>query len=123
MEVEVRIQGADLEEAVRKYAARRVRFALGRFASRVGRVLVRVSDINGHRGGVDQRCHIRVDLPSRGQVVLDQVDANVFAAIDRASTRIGEAFRRKIQRTRDTRTGRESVRIPAWKRTQDLLFV
>lgn len=113
MEVEVRIQGTDLAEAIRRYAARRVRFALGRFAPRVGRVVVRISDINGARGGVDQCCHISVDVPPKGQVVLDQVDADLFIAIDRASARIGEAFRREIQRTRDTRTRRDSVRIPA----------
>jgi ribosome-associated translation inhibitor RaiA len=113
MEVEVRIQGTDLAEAIRRYAARRVRFALGRFAPRVGRVMVRVSDVNGARGGVDQCCHISVDFPPKGQVVMDQVDADLFIAIDRASARIGEALRREIQRTRETRTGRESVRVPA----------
>ena len=115
MEVEVRVQGSDLAEAIRRYAARRIRFALGRFAPRVGRVVVRISDINGARGGVDQCCHISVDFPPKGQVVLDQVDADLFVAIDRASARIGEAFRREIQRNRDTRTRRDSVRIPAWE--------
>ena len=113
MEVEVRIQGTDLGEAIRRYAARRIRFALGRFGSRVGRVTVRISDINGARGGVDQCCHISAEIPPRGEVVLDQVDADLFSAIDRASARVGEALRRETQRNRDARTRRETVRIPA----------
>ena len=110
MEVEVRIQDMDLTDAIRRYAARRIRFALGRFAPRVGRVVVRISDINSVRGGVDQCCHISAELLPRGKVVLDQVDADLFTAIDRASERIGQTFRRELQRTRDARTRRESVR-------------
>jgi putative sigma-54 modulation protein len=113
MEVDIRIQGTDLAEAIRRYAGRRIRFALGRFAPRVGRVMVRISDINGVRGGVDQCCHITTELPPKGQLVVDQVDADLFTAIDRASERIAEALRRDVQRTRDTRTRRESVRTLA----------
>jgi len=113
MEIEIRVQGTDFAEAIRRYAGRRIRFALGRLGPRVGRVMVRISDINGVRGGVDQCCHITAELPPKGQLVVDQVDADLFTAIDRASERIGEALRREIQRTRDGRTRRESVRIPA----------
>jgi ribosome hibernation promoting factor len=79
MEVEVRIQGTDLADAVRSYATRRIRFALGRFASRVGRVMVRISDNNGVRGGIDQRCHISAEILPSGRVVSDQVDAELLA--------------------------------------------
>lgn len=113
MEIEIRIQGTDLADAIRQYAARRIRFALGRFAPRVDRVTVRISDINGVRGGVDQCCHVSVEFPPKGQVVVDQVDADLFTAIDRASERSGEALRREIQRTRNARTRRESVRTLA----------
>ncbi len=112
MEIELRIQGTDLADAIRRYAARRIRLALGRFAPRVGRVVVRISDINGTRGGVDQCCQVSAELRPKGKLMLDQVDADLFSAIDRASERIGEAFRREIQRTREARTHRESIRTP-----------
>ena len=117
MEVEVRIQGTDSSDAIRRYAARRLRFALGRFAPRVGRVVVRISDINGVRGGVDQCCHITAEVLHTGKVMLKQVDADLFSAIDRASDRIGEAFRREIRRNQEARTRRESVRRPAESRS------
>jgi ribosome hibernation promoting factor len=112
MEVEVRIQGTDLADAVRTYAARRIRFALGRFISRVGRVVIRISDVNGTRGGVDQCCHISAELLPSGKVVLEQVDADLFVAVDRSAERVGQAFRREIQRLHDARHRRESVRVP-----------
>ena len=120
MEVEVRIQGTDSSDAIRKYAARRLRFALGRFAPRVGRIVVRISDINGVRGGVDQCCHISAEVLHAGKVVVNQVDADLFSAIGRASKRIGEAFRREIRRNQDAQTRRESVRRPAESRTWEL---
>ena len=113
MEVDVRIQGTDPADAIRKYAVRRIHFALGRFAPRVGRIVVRISDINGVRGGVDQCCQISAELLPKGRVVLDQVDADLFSAIDRASERIGQALRREVRRARDARTRRDSVRTPA----------
>ena len=112
MEVEIRIQGIDVANAVRTYAARRIRFALGRFASRVGRVVIRMSDVNGARGGVDQCCHISAELLPTGKVVLEQTDADLFSAIDRAADRVGQAFRREIQRLRDARSRRDSLRVP-----------
>ncbi len=112
MEVEVRILGTDLADAVRNYTARRLNFALGRFASRIGRIVVRISDTNGVQGSIDQSCHISAELRPSGRVVLDQTDADLFTAIDRASERVGRAFRREIQRKRQARTRRESVRIP-----------
>jgi putative sigma-54 modulation protein len=112
MEVEVRIQSIDPGDAVRKYAARRIRFALGRFASRVGRVVIRISDVNGTRGGVEQCCHISAELLPSGKVVLQQTDADLLTAIDRAVERVGQAFKREIQRLRDARGHRESARVP-----------
>ena len=112
MEVEVRIQGTDLADAVRTYAVRRIRFALGRFGSRVGRIVIRISDVNGTRGGVDQCCHISAELLPSGKVVLEQVDPDLFAAIDRAAERVGQAVRREIQKKREMQTQRESVRAP-----------
>jgi ribosome-associated translation inhibitor RaiA len=69
-------------------------------------------DVNGARGGVDQCCHISAELLPTGKVVLEQTDADLFTAIDRATERVGQAFRREIQRLRDARSRRESVRMP-----------
>src|SRR5512140_3806144 len=104
MQVEVRIKDTDAAEAVRSYATRRIHFALGRFASRVGRVQVRVSDVNGTRGGADQCCHISAERLSSGKVVVEQVDANLFVAIDKAAERVGQAFTREIQRVHARRS-------------------
>lgn len=111
MKVDVRIQSSDLAVALEDYVIRRVHFSLGRFAGRLGRVVVRVSDLNGPRGGVDKSCRILAELTPSGETVLNEaVDANLFVAIDHATERIGRSFSRRLERERERRSGRESVR-------------
>jgi ribosomal subunit interface protein len=106
MDVHIRIRGTDLTEAIRSYVERRLRFSLGRFASRLGRVTVRISDVNGPRGGVDKVCRISAKLTQSGQVVVQEtVDANLYAAIDHATERIGQSCGREVRRLRERGTG------------------
>jgi ribosome hibernation promoting factor len=109
-QVNVRIRDIDLAEALRIYIVRRLRFALSRFGARVGSVVVRISDVNGERGGIDQCCHISAALPPSHSVIVEELDADLYAAIDRASERLGRAFGREVERQRHLRTRRESVR-------------
>ncbi len=110
MEVELRIQDSNAQDAVKNYVNRRIRFAMGRFASRVGRVVVRTYDTNGARGGVDQCCHIGAELVRAGKIVVEQTDADLFTAIDRACDRLAQAFRRELERSRESRTTHDSIR-------------
>ncbi len=110
MDLNVRIKSNDFGPAIKNYAIRRMRFAMGRFASRVGRTVIRISDVNGARGGIDQCCRVTAEVLPSGRVVVEQVDADLFTAIDRACERVGQAFRRRIERVRSTRTQRKSAR-------------
>lgn len=113
MDLDVRIQNNDLGTAVRNYAIRRIRFAMGRFASRVSRIVMRISDVNGLRGGIDQSCRLTAEFLPTGRVVVEQLDADLVTAIDRACERAGQATKRRIERARRARTQRDSIRRPA----------
>jgi putative sigma-54 modulation protein len=106
MQVTMHINGADLAEACRSYVERRLRFSLGRFGSRVGEVTVRL----GGAGGAGQRCRVSAELVPFGRVAVEESDPDLFAAMDRATGRIGRLFGRELERARDARMGRESVR-------------
>ncbi len=97
MQVELRIRRASHGDALRMYLERRLFFALGRFADRVGRVLVRVHDINGPRGGVDKQCRITVALLPYGSVHLQETHTDLYRAVDRASHRLGMCVQRKLE--------------------------
>jgi len=110
MRLDLRIQKVDLPQEVNRYIERRLRLCLGRFESRIRRVSVRIFDFNGPRVGADKRCRMTVRLTPSDAIVVEEVNADLFAAIDRAAERAGQALARKLHRVRYLSTQRESVR-------------
>ncbi len=77
---------------------KRLEFALGRFAGRLGTLNVRLKDLNGPRGGLDKHCQIAVRLERpRRVIVIEEVDAEPEAAISRAAERASRAVARAVQ--------------------------
>ena len=114
MELYVRIHGADPADALRGYAERRLRFALGRFTDQIGRVTVLVEDVNGPRGGLDKVCRIRAEVAQYGHFVFQEsVDTTLQAAIDDAADRIGRTVARELRRERDGWKRQETIRLYA----------
>jgi hypothetical protein len=85
MDADIRILNTDLTEALQSHIERRLHFSMGRFGRRMGRVRVRIPDVNGCRGGADKSCQIFAELLRTGKALLQQaVDANLCADIGRA---------------------------------------
>ena len=79
-------------------AKRRLEFALGRFGPRIRRLTVRLDDLNGPRGGVDQYCGVIVHLGApRKLIVIEEEAAEAVAAIGRAADRAARAVARAVQ--------------------------
>ena len=110
MRFDIRIQKLDLHQEVSHYIERRLRFSLSRLVSRLRTVNVRVFDVNGPRGGIDKCCRITAHLLPSETVVLQEVDADLFAAIDRATRRISRTFTRSLTLERDLRKKSNSPR-------------
>lgn len=116
MDVDIRILSTDLTEALQSYIERRLHFSLGRFGRRVGRVRVRIADVNGLRGGADKACRVSAELlPSGGTLIQQAVDANLYAAIGRATEGIGHSFSRALGRKGERRRKHKTVRS-SWLR-------
>ena len=108
MKIEIRGLPSGAPEEIRSYAERRLRFALGRFAGGVERVVVRFWDANGPRGGVDKECQMRARLIGGGEVLVRDVDADRHVVIDRAADRLGRAVGRLLDWHREVRMPRRS---------------
>jgi putative sigma-54 modulation protein len=100
MQLEVRGRDVEFADAMRNHVRRRLRFALGRFDDRIRHVTVRISDLNGPRGGVDKLCRINIVLSRCGTLVLEETSGDLVTAIDRAADRAGHAVSRKVQHGR-----------------------
>ena len=100
MDLDIRGVNYELGDELEQYVERRLRFALWRLAGRIGRVTVRLSDINGPRGGIDKRCQIVVALVPRGLVMVEGSGHDAFALIADTAKRAGRAVRRERERRR-----------------------
>ena len=101
MQIEIQARNFKLTQALRGHVERRLGFALSTRNDHIQRILVRLSDINGPRGGADKCCHIQVVLPSLADVVIEDTEVNLYAAIDRAADRASRTVTRRLARQRD----------------------
>ena len=112
IEFVIRAGRPDTIERLREYASHRLSFALRRFESRIRRVIVRVSDLNGPRRGADSRCAITLDLIDGRRLFVNATTAWPFASVTRAASRLNKVLRREIDKTAWHRTGVTSLRSP-----------
>jgi ribosome-associated translation inhibitor RaiA len=98
MYIAIQTRGFAMTDGIRAHCERRLRFALGARSARVKQVSVRLTDVNGPRGGVDKRVTLKAVLPGAQPVVINQDDADLYAAIDRAAERLSHALARRLDR-------------------------
>lgn len=102
MRIDIKTNGFGLTEGLREHVQKRLAFALDWARYDVRRVSLRLSDINGPRGGKDKRCQIRIPLPHCRDVVTQDTESDLYAAIDLAADRASQTLERRICRQRDT---------------------
>lgn len=109
MLIEISNRNVTLDEKQREWVERRLQFALGRFASRIRRVSVVFSDINGARGGVDKKCRLRVVLIPDDEVIVTDTEASVESVIAMIVDRAARSVARQIERRGDSHEQAERV--------------
>ena len=95
MKIGIQCRGFSLTSAIAARVRKRLDFLLGRGFRRLRRVDVTLSDLNGPRGGVDKRCLIKVSIDGLRPVVIEDVQSDLYMAIDRA---VGRASRTVLRR-------------------------
>jgi ribosome-associated translation inhibitor RaiA len=111
MQVGIQARGFKLTEALRDHCDRQLRFALGSASDKVHSVIIRLTDQNGPRGGIDKRCAVRATLHEAPLVIIVQDEADLYVAIDRAVDRAARTIARRLERTWSIR--RSSIPLPS----------
>jgi putative sigma-54 modulation protein len=101
MKIDIMLQQSSDHKISRKMA-RRVRLALSRFATSIQAITIRITDINGPKGGEDTRCIVSVKLASAGEVVVQGEGEKVFSVLNHCLSRVERAVSRSLNRCRDT---------------------
>ena len=96
----VRVIGVELDDDAQADIRRKLGMKLGKFATSIERISVRVTDMNGPRGGVDQVCSVKVVLSGLPSVVIERRHAALHAAFDDALHAMERAVRRSVRRRR-----------------------
>ncbi|MCC7326840.1 MAG: HPF/RaiA family ribosome-associated protein [Burkholderiales bacterium] len=94
----IRVFGVDLDPEQRASIRKGLGAKLGKYATSIERVSVRVSDANGPRGGVDKVCRIKVVLSGLPSVIFESRAASLKPAIDGALAGTERAVRGSVRR-------------------------
>jgi ribosome-associated translation inhibitor RaiA len=100
MQIVIQARGLDLTAELREYVDRRLRFAFDRASYVLASVSVVLSDINGPRGGNDKCCRIRLVGNEALDMVVEDTQADLHVAVDRAADRAGRTLARRLARQR-----------------------
>ena len=100
MQLDIQTNGFSLTEALKSYTTNRMQFVLNRNDSYVTRVRIWLADINGPRGGVDKSCQIELKLMGQNTIVIEDIKADLYLAIDRATERCMRTLSRRLARSK-----------------------
>jgi len=98
MQIDILSRELALTESLRSHVKRRLWFAMSRFQGRGLRIKVRLSDVNGPRGGVDMHCHLHICVAGLPDIDVEDTEANLYAAVNRAAERAGRTLQRQLAR-------------------------
>ena len=101
MQIDIQALSFVLTDGLRRHIERRLAFALSARDEHIHRVKVRLTDVNGPKGGRDMCCHIQVALNRMPDVVVKDTEADLYTAIDRAADRVGRTVTRQLARKLD----------------------
>ncbi len=111
MKIDIQARHFSLTDALRNHVERRLRFALSCCDEYIQKVIIRLSDINGPRGGSDKHCHLQVVLTGLPDIIIEDTEADLYIAINRATERAGHTLVRKVER-QHTRLKHRRVQVP-----------
>lgn len=103
MRIDIQANDFELTDALREHTERRLQFALSWAGNDVRKIVVRLSDINGPRGGKDKRCAIQIPMPRAQDVLIEDTESDMYVAIDRAVDRAERTLARKLERLHEHR--------------------
>jgi ribosomal subunit interface protein len=98
MQIDIQSRKFFLTAALRNHVTDQLNSTFTRWDDHIQRITVRLSDINGPRGGEDKCCHLQISLNHLPDVVIEDTKTNLYVAIDRATERAEHSLVRRLER-------------------------
>jgi len=96
----IHARGFSLTNALEQYVSRCLDSAIGGMREDVGNLSIRLSDVNGPKGGADKCCRVRISIPRMSDVFVEDTQPDMYDAIVNASRKARQSLRRKLARAR-----------------------
>ena len=91
-------QGMDVDTELTERVQRALSLALARFSNCIREVVVRLADVSSVQGGMVRYCSVTAHLVPAGTIVVEDMDSDLLAVIDRAVDRAGQAVAQGMHR-------------------------
>ena len=101
MRIEIHTGKFSLTDSLRDYIERRLQFSLNWAHQNLQKVTLRLEDINGPKGGADKSCRVQIPIAGGKPVIIEEIQSDLYVAIDRAIDRAARALSRKLERKRE----------------------
>ncbi|MGB5325907.1 MAG: HPF/RaiA family ribosome-associated protein [Pseudomonadales bacterium] len=98
MNIYLQSQDVTLTPSIDAHVRKEIMHYLSKAGGHITSVKVFVSDINGPRGGTDQKVVICVDLANHALVKIEKTHANLFAAISVSARQASRAVKRTLRK-------------------------
>jgi len=98
MQIDIQSHDFTNSKALAVYAGRRLRFALAHAGDHVWRVAMDLTYVNDRQGEIGQYCRVQVMMDRAATVVVEDIEADIYRAIDRAADRAGRTVMRRLAR-------------------------
>ena len=97
MNVRIVTRHTGIDVGAREFIRRCLGNALNRRLDRIANAVVAVEDLNGPRGGEDQRCSVTLMLSPRGSVRAQAKGSDLWSVVDRAVQKAGRQLDRLLE--------------------------
>lgn len=93
MQIDIQARELMLPETLRTHVERRLQFALSRFQARELRITVCLSNVGS--SGAALHCHLHIRVEGRPDIFIEDTEADIHVAINRAVDRAGRTLERQ----------------------------
>jgi len=113
MDIRIHARHVDMPLPLAGEIERRLRFAFRRFTGRITTVVLRLSDLNGPRGGTDKDCGVTVTFSKGGTAQYRAIASQTAVAVSRAVAGLRTVVARRLAvRCDGPRQGRRRCLMP-----------
>ncbi len=99
MQIQMIAKEFSITPSLRSYLDRRLETGFSSVNVKIREIAIRLRDLNGPRGGCDMMCQISVSIPGGPEVIVKEVQENMYTAIDlavkRAAYRVTQILNRQ----------------------------